>query len=514
MHKPRLFFPLVFALLAAARLSHVGILWAEETLPLAAAQQMRAGCVLYRDIWFDKPPLAPVLYTALGGEAGLALRLAGALYALLCCYLAFRFARDLWGPREGLWAAGLLAFFLVFDFPSSAIPVAADLLMLAPHLAAVWLAWKRRPLWAGALAGVAFATNPKGLLVLAVCACWAPSWALLAGFAAVTGAASAWMGSAGALAGYGDQVWRWGRVYAASTFVAAPLRNGLLRSLSWAGFHAALVIAAALAWRDLGHAASPVANGRPPAKPNPRTGQRPAQSALALALQRAASSLTRHVRLAPPGWFGAVFAERCRWALWLAASLAGVAAGWRFFPRYYFQILPIAVLLAARGFARLSGRRRALLALLLAIPLARFAPGYLLAARDAAWRDTAMDRDSRAAARLLNAAARPGDTLFVWGYRPEIYVYSHLPAATRFLDSQPLTGVPADRHLTQSAPLETRQSQAHRVELAGSHPSFIVDGLGPYNPRLAVTAFAGLHAWLGDYREVGRTPGSVIYRRR
>ena len=62
----------------------------------------------------------------------------------------------------------------------------------------------------------------------------------------------------------------------------------------------------------------------------------------------------------------------------------------------------------------------------------RFAPTYYQAARDAGWRDTAMDRDSRSAAAIVRAAAKPGDTLFVWGYRPEIYVYSHLPAATAF----------------------------------------------------------------------------------
>jgi hypothetical protein len=455
----RLFFLLLFVLLVSARLCHLEILWAEETLPLATAQQMRAGKVLYRDIWFDKPPFAPVLYTALGGEAGWLLRLAGALYALLCCWIAWAFARDLWGRREGLWAAGLLGFFLIFDFPSSVIPLAADLLMLAPHLAAVWMAWKRRPLWAGALAGVAFTISPKGLLVLAVCAAWAPSWTLLAGFAAVTGAASLWMWSAGALAGYWDEVWRWGRIYAGTTFLDSPLKNGLLRTLNWAGFHAAIVIAALL----------------PISRP--------------------------------------VLSDRRRWIVWLLISLAGVAAGLRFFPRYYFQLLPVVVLLAARGFAEMQGRRRALVALLLLIPLARFAPTYLMAARDAGWRDIAMDRDSRAAAAALNAAAKPGDTLFVWGYRPEIYVYSHLAAATRFLDSQPLTGVPADRHLTQSAPVETIESQARRAELASSRPTFVVDGLGEYNPRLALTGFADLRPWLAGYREVARTAGSVIYRR-
>jgi hypothetical protein len=199
--------------------------------------------------------------------------------------------------------------------------------------------------------------------------------------------------------------------------------------------------------------------------------------------------------------------------VWLAISLLGVAAGMRFFPRYYFQLLPVVVLLAARGFAVLEGRRRAVTALLLVIPLVRFAPTYIQALHDGGWRDTAMDRDSRAAARVVRTAARPGDTLFVWGYRPEIYVYAHLPAATRFLDSQPLTGVPADRHLTQSAPLETAESSARRAELAASQPTFIVDGLGEFNRHLAVTEFGDLRAWMAEYREVARTGNSVIYRR-
>jgi hypothetical protein len=159
----------------------------------------------------------------------------------------------------------------------------------------------------------------------------------------------------------------------------------------------------------------------------------------------------------------------------------------------------------------MRGRRR-LVALLLLIPLARFAPTYVLAARNDTWRDTAMDRDSREAARIVSASAKAGDTLFVWGYRLEIYVYAHMPAATRFLDSQPLTGVPADRHLTQSTPVETEESQARRAELAGSRPTFVVDGLGRYNPRLALTEFGDLRAWMADYREVGRSGESVIYR--
>jgi hypothetical protein len=125
-----------------------------------------------------------------------------------------------------------------------------------------------------------------------------------------------------------------------------------------------------------------------------------------------------------------------------------------------------------------------------------------------------MDRDSRAAADLTRSLAKSGDTLFVWGYRPEIYVYTELPAATMYLDSQPLTGVPADRHLTQSDPVETDAARARRAELARSHPTFVLDGLGTYNPRLAIASYPDLRDWFAGYQEAGRTGQTVIYRRR
>jgi hypothetical protein len=198
---------------------------------------------------------------------------------------------------------------------------------------------------------------------------------------------------------------------------------------------------------------------------------------------------------------------------WLLVAAVGVQAGLRFFPRYYFLVLPVVVLMAARGFALLPRKRAMLVASLLVVPLVRFAPTYWTALRGAQWRDTAMDRDSRAAAALVRGLAKPGDTLLVWGYRPELYVYTKLPAATMYLDSQPLTGVPADRHLTDSRPVETVQAAKRRTALAQSRPDFVVDGLGPYNPRLAIGEFAELRGWLAGYEEAGRTGGAVVYRR-
>ena len=159
--------------LLAAHLCHAHVLWAEETLPLAAAGQMLFGKALYKGIWFDKPPLVPLIYLLWGARIGFVLRFFGALYCFACCVVAWLFARDAWGRREAFWAAGLLGFALTFDTPSAVLPLAADLLLVLPHLAAVYLAFRKRPFWSGVCAGVAFLTNVKGVFVLAACVLFA-----------------------------------------------------------------------------------------------------------------------------------------------------------------------------------------------------------------------------------------------------------------------------------------------------------------------------------------------------
>jgi hypothetical protein len=147
----------------------------------------------------------------------------------------------------------------------------------------------------------------------------------------------------------------------------------------------------------------------------------------------------------------------------------------------------------------------------MAVPLVRFTPRYVSLAN---WNDLALDRDSREASRIALADAPPGGSLYVWGYRPEMYVYTGLRPATRFLDSQAMTGVPADRHLTQSTVVLTKGTREAREELARSRPDVLIDGLGLYNPALTMDHYAELRPWLEEYREVARTKGSVVYVRR
>jgi hypothetical protein len=417
--------------------------------------QLKRGAALYRDVWFDKPPLLPWFYLLWGAAIGPVLRIAGAVYDLCACWLAFQLALALWTRREAFIAAGLLAFYLTFDTHASVLPLGADLLLLVPHLAAILCAVRRQPILAGIAAGIGFLVNAKAVFVLAACVpfLWPSVVPLAAGFAIPCVLAAAGLALTGALHDWYLQAWLWPSLYAASPVVSDPVRNGLLRTGNWLGFHATLVIGAAIYYRQ-----------------------------------------NRHWRL----------------ALWIALAFLGVVLGWRFFPRYYFLLLPTLVLPAAWGISNCRVKVLTLAIGLLAVPAIRFGPRYLNVQTTP---DLALDRDSRDAARLALSLGNPASSLYVWGYRPEIFVYSGMRPATWYLDSQALTGVPADRHLTQSTVVLTEGTQAAREELARSRPDILIDGLSPFNPSLSMDRYAELRPWLQGYRESGRTHGTIIYTR-
>jgi len=467
-------FFLIAVVVTAARLCHTNVLWADDNLPLAAAMQVARGKVLYRDVWFDKPALVAWINLLWGARAGVLLRLAGAAYVLSVVVVAWQFARSKWSQKEGLFAAVFAAFFLTFGLPSAVIPLASDMLLVLPHIAAVYFAWRGRAFFSGVAAGVGLLCSSKAMFVLAACALW--QWRqlplLLAGFAAPNALALGWMYLHGSASEYYRQAWQWGRIYAANTFVEHPIAEGLTRTANWIGFQAALVV-------------------------------------------------------------GAIFALRRerRIAIWIAISFVGVVLGLRFFPRYYFLLLPPMIVAAARGWSLLTpqwgglpARSRppggsssvCILALcaLLAVPLIRFGKPYLTLARGGAMSDLSMDRDSRAAAQKLRDFSRPGDTLFVWGFRPDIFIDSGLPAGTRFLESQPISGVLADRHLFSSQTIAPDFIGPNVRELAKTKPTWIVDGLGLYNPSLALQRQPALTEWFSRYTEVARTDFSILYRLR
>lgn len=445
---------LLGGLLLGTRLAHAGVLWIEEAYGMAAAAELLRGKVLYRDIWFDKPPLYAAIYVLCGAHMGVGLRVLEAAYCFLAVLLAYAVGRSWWGEREGLWAGVLLGWGLSFGVPSAVLPLAPDLLTVAPHLAAVGLASAGRSVGAGLAAGMALLSNAKGVLVLAASLPWRRS-GLLVGIAGAVAAAVVVMLSPG---DFWHQVVRWGAAYARDSLIANPPAEGLKRTLNWAGFHLTAVAGTLYClWRE-------------PAR------------------------------------------QRRRLLVWVLISCAAVSAGWRFFPRYYLHLLAPVSILGGRGLALMARGRRLALALLLVIPMVRFGWMHVEVARGVGHRDLAMFEQSRAASVILKQQAPPGATLLVWGYRPDLYVLSGLPAGTRFLDSQPLTGVLADRHLTSAQATLPEEARANRQLLRQSRPTFIADGLGPYNEQLAVSAFPDLQQWLSEYELFASPAGYRLYR--
>jgi hypothetical protein len=470
----------VLVALAFLRLAHAHLLWSDEDYHLAAAIQMLAGKVPYRDFWYDKPPLCAVYYLLVGGHSGIALRLLDAAYILVACQFIYRLARACWGELEGRIAALLTGFFTAFYLPAAVIPFAADALLLTPHVAAIYCAYQRRPAWAGFFCGIGLLVNVKAAFVLAVCALWvvvpgtrvkapAPRWPFLAGLAAPLAVAGMWFWLSGAGPGFYEQVWRWGLLYSRGSAAVHPFQLGFTRVAAWLGFHAALAIGALFAL----------------------------------------PSLSRE--------------QRWKMGIWITFSFAAVCLGNRFAPRYFLQLLPPLAVVASRGVTLALARNRtvawAVLSLLLLLPVVRFGPRYAtlaaadLAGHDPNWSDVAMDLDSRQAAAIVTELAKPGDTLFVWGYRPDIYVYTRLLPGNLFWDSQPLTGVPADRHLSVTSAIYSDAAAKNRAVFANSRPEFVVDGLGPLNPALALDVYPELRRWLTQYKVIARTKLCVIYRR-
>lgn len=427
----------LFCFVLLWRLCHSGVLWIEEAYPMAGAIQILNGRMPYADFWFDKPPLTAFFYALWGAVSGVPLRIVGALYVTLCAWLASRMG--------GRWAAWLLAVYLSLGIPSAVMAIAPDLLLVAPHLAAVWMAQRGHAWRAGLLSGVALLVHTKGVLVLAAALLWCTNWRVAAGFAALLPIHLA-LG-----AKYWEQVWEWGRLYSGNTFVKRPWLEGLKRTGNWIGFHATAVLAAF--WKG-------------------------------------------------PDW-------AWRWWAWVGLGMLGVVMGARFFPRYYFFLLVPFAVMGGKVVGELSPRWRAAALALLLIPTARFGPRNIkLAMGDESWDDLALFRDSKAVVEFLATKQGPNDTLFVWGYRPDVDALSRIKGGTPYLEAQPIDCVFADRHLTPAVPMKGAGCEERARGLGRYEPTWIVDGLGPLNPRLRIEAYFPLKGYELAYR----TNTAVVYR--
>jgi dolichyl-phosphate-mannose-protein mannosyltransferase len=204
----------------------------------------------------------------------------------------------------------------------------------------------------------------------------------------------------------------------------------------------------------------------------------------------------------------------------LVASVIGAAAGARFYPHYYVQLIPPLALLAAFYYAGLWSRtiqppnwllRPRVTYAWLALTVITFSIIH--------WAGLAPRRLPSEAGRYLFTHSNPEDRIFVWGQKMNIYLDAHRRPASRYITTFPLTGhvfggrVPGLDIRSRILPGAWSNLQQ---DFARHPPAYIVDvQADPKTAESPVSDFPILAKLLAErYQPVAHTAEGVIYRMR
>lgn len=157
--------------------------------------------------------------------------------------------------------------------------------------------------------------------------------------------------------------------------------------------------------------------------------------------------IARTVLIATSGFFVWQFA--IRWLkgslkfspflfVWFILSFIPVVMGGRIYFHYYFVVLPPLCLLAVGGALKL--RTSSLLVILMAIVQFGLVTGWLIFDSYRYVTVKGPKNDWTFTAEYLRENTAKNETLFIWGYAPQIYVSSGLAPSTRFTTADYLTG--------------------------------------------------------------------------
>ena len=230
---------------------------------------------------------------------------------------------------------------------------------------------------------------------------------------------------------------------------------------------------------------------------------------------------------------GAIMALRDKTEIWaaktaertalfglLSASAIGTAAGARFYPHYYIQLIPPLALLAAPYHARLWSRtiqpphwflRPRVTYVWLAFTIIFFSIKH--------WTGLVHRRVPSKTGQYLLARSGPAERIFVWGQSPEIYLDARRRPACRYITTFPLTGYvfggPIPGFDTRSRILPGAWSTLEQ-DFARHPPTYIVDVQpDPKSAHYPVQNFPILAKLLTErYQPVAHTAEGVIYRMR
>jgi 4-amino-4-deoxy-L-arabinose transferase-like glycosyltransferase len=579
-------FAIIVVATFALRIFYAGHLYEDDGLWFTAAEELLRGKTLYGGVYFDKPPVLPLLYAGLFKIFGahiLTIRLFTIAYSLGISAVLYKFGSTLYNKRTGLTAAGMWAFFSTTAASGHTQGFDTDFVMVLPYTAGAYLltraclegrAWLA--LAGGAMVGVAVQVNPKGVFdlvffaaLLIVLLLWlgrarlvAPEvWKgrggsrlissvrllalALVGFVAGSLPFIVYLAVTHSLSDYWLYVWVWGSRYANYNSLLSIITLGLRVNVGYFALNSTLLITLVVVVVSVITRARRLSGTREQREADPSDSN--TASALDIASRRE-------------------FASDVVLLIWLAVSFAGLSVGGRFYTHYFFQIMPGLSLIGARGLSEIAsysgtyGKRlsRALTALLVigfVITAVRFHTRTITLAADwargkkgdatATWFHERLNHEERMVAALVRglpegaedtlgpegirqggasnarASEDAADYLFVWGYRPELYYWSGLLPASRYLSAQPLTGVPADAQYANGehrSILDESWTAAARAQLISdlkeTQPKYIIDELGFFNGDLAILEYPELKEYMGSYKGLGATGRFLVYIRR
>jgi 4-amino-4-deoxy-L-arabinose transferase-like glycosyltransferase len=211
-------------------------------------------------------------------------------------------------------------------------------------------------------------------------------------------------------------------------------------------------------------------------------------------------------------------AERTALLGLLAASAIGAAAGARFYPHYYVQLIPPLALLAAPYYARLwSPTMQPPRGLLRPAVTYAWLALTVVAFSIEDWTALALRRVPSEAGRYVSAHSDPAARIFVWGQNSKIYLDAERRPASRYITTFPLTGN------IFGGPLPDVDTRSRIVpgswdnlqqDFAKHPPAYIIDLYSGPGARYPVQQFPILAKLLAEhYQPVARTAEGVIYRR-
>lgn len=422
------------AILALLCAWHLGLRWRGMALPRISdeggyayeAVLLEEGGVPYRDAYDQKPPLIYFIYRLshlLFGRTAQAPRWLAAAGCWLAMILLYRLTPATWAMGARLAAPAAFATLTTLPVGDLGFVANTEVFVALFTTISVSLAWEggsslRSIVLAGLAAGCAVMTKQTAMWSVVLIAAIAvrslsplrQGLERLAAFAAGVGAVPAACLAYFALRG------------AAGDFID----QAFLRNFDYANF----VLQSGAGWEQVGWVLGVL-------MPACLRGAWPAALLAVVGLVLALSQGDRDRRI------GILAAS------WLAAAAAGVAVGLWFFPHYLVVLAPPLSLACALGVQRVSGGRAAV-----GMALAAVVALYPAAANASAYfRDSPQELarrlmfpnplfESMELAGQLRANSKAGDSIYVFGSEPQIYVYAGRRAATRHMYIYPLTLFP------------------------------------------------------------------------